>query len=221
VQEFGLFLKKRSAIEDDHAQNLKKLSRMTQDNMRRADHRHGSFLYGYEEMMQMHDRMADNGAQFAVSLHQMHEDLFELAAFADRSRKGLKASGLAAEQKVADLEQAMRKSKAKYDSLSEEYERARTGEVKQSARFAFKSKTGAQHEEELLRKVQNADQNYQSSVQLLQSEKSQLENMIRPDNVKQLQDLVRETDAGLTLQLQKFGAHNQPPSTPTCDANNR
>ncbi|KEY68333.1 hypothetical protein S7711_07804 [Stachybotrys chartarum IBT 7711] len=210
TKEFGLFLKKRSTIEDDHAQSLKKLSRMTQDNMRRADHRQGSFLHGYEETMYMHDRMAENGIQFAVSLHQMHEDLFELASFAERSRKGLKASGLAAEQKVADLEQAMRKSKAKYDSLAEEYDRARTGESKQSGKvFGFKSKSAAQHEEDLYKKVQAADQNYHNSVQLLQSEKAQLESSTRPETIKALLELVKETDAGLTLQMQKFASFNE------------
>ncbi|KAH7304961.1 hypothetical protein B0I35DRAFT_484154 [Stachybotrys elegans] len=210
TKEFGLFLKKRSTIEDDHAQSLKKLCRLSQDNMRRADHRQGTFLHGYEEMMQMHDRIAENGIQFALSLHQMHEDLSELVAFAERSRKGLKASGLAAEQKVADLEQAMRKSKAKYDSLAEEYDRARTGEVKQSGKvFGFKGKSAAQQEEDLLRKVQAADQVYQTSVQTLQYEKSQLEIHSRPETIKSLQDLIKETDAGLTLQLQKFASFNE------------
>ena len=67
-------------------------------------------------MMTIHERMAENGTQFAMSLHQMHEDLLELAGIAEKSRKGWKQSGLKAEQRVADLEAAMRKSKSKYDA---------------------------------------------------------------------------------------------------------
>lgn len=176
--------------------------------MRRADHRQGSFAQSYDEMMYIHDRMAENGIQFAASLHQMHEDLVELANSSERGRKTWKSNGLAAEQRVIDLEQTMRKSKAKYDSLAEEYDRARTGEGKQGGKVlgAFKAhKSAAQQEEDLLRKVQNADQTYNSHVQTLQTEKSQLETTHRPVAVKTLQGLVSETDAATTLQMQKFG----------------
>lgn len=203
-----MFLKKRAILEDDHAQSLKKLCRSTQDNIHRADHRQGTFAQSYDEMMFIHDRMAENGIQFAASLHQMHEDLVDLSANAERHRKTWKANGLAAEQRVADLEQTMRKSKAKYDSLAEEYDRARTGEGRQGGKVlgAFKAhKSAAQQEEDLLKKVQAADQVYLGHVQGLQSEKAQLVSSTRPEAIKALQDLVNEIDAGLTLQMQKFG----------------
>ncbi|TQV93231.1 hypothetical protein V2A60_010334 [Cordyceps javanica] len=213
AKEFATFLKKRAILEDDHAQSLKKLCRSTQDNMRRTDHRTGSFAQSYDEMMYIHDRMAENGIQFAASLHQMHEDLIELANNSERGRKTWKTNGLSAEQKVADLEQAMRKSKAKYDSLAEEYDRARTGEGRQGGGKvlgAFKAhKSAAQQEEDLLKKAQNADQTYYTHVQTLQTEKSQLEASHRPEAVRALQDLVYETDSATTLQMQKFAAFNE------------
>lgn len=176
--------------------------------MRRPDHRQGTFTFAYDEMMHTHERMAENGVQFASSLHQMHDDLIELATIAERNRKSWKANGLSAEQKVADMEQAMRKSKAKYDSLSEDYERAKQGESRQTGKMfgALKAhKSAAQHEEDLLKKVQAADQTYHGHVQALQNEKAQLESTTRPEAVKALQDLIRETDSGTSLQMQKFG----------------
>ena len=211
-QEFALFLQKRSILEEDHSRGLKKLCRMTQENMHRPEHREGSFVQAYDEMMVIHDRMAENATQFAQSLHQMHDDLIELATYAERNRKGWKNNALAAEQKVADLEAAMRKSKTKYDSLAEEYERARTGEPRQSNKVlgAFKNKSAAQHEEDLLKKVQMADQTYHGHVLALQGDKSALESSTRPEAVKALQDLAQETDAGMLLQMQKFGMLNVP-----------
>lgn len=157
--------------------------------------------------------MAENGIQFAASLHQMGEDLLELAANGERNRKTWKTTGLAAEQKVADLEQTMRKSKTKYDSLADEYDRARTGEGRQGGGKvlgAFKAhKSAAQQEEDLLRKVQNADQTYSGHVQALQAEKAHLVSSMRPETVKALRDIVTEVDAGLTLQMQKFAAFNE------------
>ncbi|KAJ6444091.1 RhoGAP domain containing protein [Purpureocillium lavendulum] len=212
-KEFGLFLKKRSVLEDDHAQGLKKLCRQTQESARRPEHRQGSFAHSYDEMVFIHDRMAENGSNFAASLHQMHEDLVELAANAERGRKSWKANGLAAEQKVADLEQTMRKSKTKYDSLAEEYDRARTGESRPGGGKvlgAFKAhKSAAQQEEDLLKKVQAADQTYQGHVNNLQTEKSHLQSTIRPEAVKALQELITETDSAVALQMQKFAAFNE------------
>lgn len=175
--------------------------------MHRPDHREGSFVIAYDEMMVIHDRMAENAVQFAQSLHQMHDDLVELATVAERNRKGWKTNALAAEQKVADLEAAMRKSKTKYDSLADEYDRARTGEGRQGGRVlgAFKQKSAAQVEEDLLRKVQMADQTYHGAVLALQGDKSALESSTRPEAVRALQDIAKETDAGLLLQMQKFG----------------
>lgn len=159
-------------------------------------------------MISIHDRMAENGSQFAASLHQMQEELLELVANGERGRKIWKTNGLAAEHKVADLEQVMRKSKAKYDSLAEEYDRARTGEGRQGGKVlgAFKAhKSAAQQEEDLLKKVQTADQTYQSHVQTLQNEKTHLEKSARPEAVRALRNLITEIDSGVALQMQKFG----------------
>ncbi|KAL1882038.1 hypothetical protein VTK73DRAFT_2752 [Phialemonium thermophilum] len=213
AKEFALFLKKRSTLEEEHAQGLKKLCRMSLDNIHRADHRGGSFAHAYEEMMSIQELMAENGLQFSSSLHQMHDDLLELAAMAEKSRKGWKQSGLAAEQRVADLEAAMRKSKAKYDALADEYERARTGDAgaqKGGKMFGFKGpKSAAQHEEDLLRKVQAADQDYHNRVQTLLTERGELLSRTRPETIKALQDLVRECDSGLVLQMQKYASFNE------------
>jgi hypothetical protein len=206
LQEFAIFLKKRSTLEEEHSNGLKKLCRLTTESIRRPEHRHGTFLHSYEEVTNIHERMADNGAQFASSLHQMHEDLLELASNMERGRKHWKATGLAAEQRVADIEAAMRKSKAKYDGLAEDYDRARTGDRQSGKIFGLKGpKSAAQHEEDLLKKVQAADADYASKVQTAQAQRAELWSKLRPEAVKALQDLIKECDSALTLQMQKFG----------------
>ncbi|KAI8632753.1 hypothetical protein F5Y19DRAFT_328904 [Xylariaceae sp. FL1651] len=211
AKEFALFLKKRSVLEEEHARGMKKLCKTTQDNIHHADHRQGTFAKSYEEMLMIHDRMAENSTQFAFSLHQMHEDLLEVAAVAEKHRKGWKQSGLAAEQRLVDIETAMRKSKTKYDSLAEEYDRVRTGEARQGPRvFGIKGpKSAAQQEEDLLRKTQAADTDYMAKVQTYQSEKATMESTTRPEAIKALQDLIRECDSGITLQMQKFASFNE------------
>ncbi|KAI1335327.1 hypothetical protein F5Y15DRAFT_251528 [Xylariaceae sp. FL0016] len=211
AREFATFLKKRSTLEEEHAKGMKKICRMTLDSIHHSDHRQGTFAKSYEEMLQIHDRMAENGTQFALSLHQMHEDLLEVAAVAEKHRKGWKQNGLTAEQRLCDFENAMRKSKTKYDSLAEEYDRVRTGEARQGGRvFGIKGpKSAAQQEEDLLRKVQAADTDYMGKVQTYQSEKAAMVTSTRPEAIKALQDLVRECDSGTTLQMQKFASFNE------------
>lgn len=149
--------------------------------------------------------MADNGTQFALSLHQMHEDLQELSADKERGRKLWKQNGLSAEKRVQDAEAAMEKAKAKYNSFAEDYDRARTGD-KQSGRFGLKGpKSAAQVEEDLNRKLQAADADYASKVQAAQSMRQELLSTLRPQAIKALESLINECDSGLSLQMQKFG----------------
>lgn len=199
-------MKKRSVLEEEHAQGLKKLCRTTHESVRRPDNRQGSFAQNYDEIIRIHERMSNNGIQFALSLHQMHEDLQDLAANMERGRKHWKQGGLSAEKRVQDSESAMEKAKAKYDSLAEDYDRARTGDKQSGRVFGLKGpKSAAQHEEDLHRKVQAADSDYSSKVQTAHSQRQELLSTLRPQAVKALQDYITECDSGVTLQLQKFG----------------
>ncbi|MCJ1473426.1 hypothetical protein MMC13_002077 [Lambiella insularis] len=209
ARDFAAFLKKRATLEDEHAQGLKKLCRTTQDSTRRPESRQGSYLRSYEDINRIHDRMADNGIQFGLSLHQMHEDLQDLAADKERGRKQWKQTGLSAEKRVQDGETAMEKAKARYNSLAEDYDRARTGD-KQTGRFGLKGpKSAAQVEEDFYRKMQAADTDYASKVQTAQVLRRDLLKTLRPQTVQALQQLISECDSGLTLQMQKFAAFNE------------
>ncbi len=206
AREFAAFLKKRSTLEEEQAQGLKKLCRGSHESAKRPENRQGSYVQNYDEIIRIHDSMADNGVQFALSLHQMHEDLHDLATNMERGRKLWKQNGLTAEKRVQDSESLMEKAKAKYNSLAEDYDRARTGDKQSGRVFGLKGpKSAAQHEEDLQRKVQQADSDYQSKVQTAKSQRQELLTTLRPQAIRALKDLINECDSGLTLQLQKFG----------------
>ncbi|KAJ5816792.1 hypothetical protein N7447_009025 [Penicillium robsamsonii] len=209
AKDFSTFLKKRGALEEEHAQGLRKLSRVINDASQRSENRQGTYSSSYKEIHRIQERMVDHGLQFAVSLHQMSDDLHELAANIERGRKQWKQTGLAAEKRVVDAESLAEKAKAKYESLAEQYDRVRTGD-KQGGKFGLKGhKSAAQHEEELLRKVQNADSDYGSKVQGAQAARQELVSTHRPQAVHNLQQLIAECDSGLTLQQQKFATFNE------------
>lgn len=205
VQDFSTLLKKRSSLEEEHAQGLRKLSRSIHDAANRSENRQGTYGQSYNELNRFHDCMADHGQQFAVSLQQMADDLHELSSNIERGRKQWKQTGLSAEKRVLEAESSAEKAKAKYDSLAEQYDRVKTGD-KQGGKFGLKGpKSAAQHEEELLRKVQNADGDYSSKVQAAQTARQELVSTHRPQAVFNIQQLIAECDSGLSLQLQKFG----------------
>lgn len=192
-------------MEEEHAQGVKKLSRAGIEIAARPENRQGTYSQSYKEINRIYERASEHGLQFAVSVQQMADDLHELATNMERSRKHWKQIGLNAEKKVAEAESLAEKAKAKYESLAEQYERVKTGD-KQGGKFGLKGhKSAAQLEEELHRKVQQADSDYAAKVQSAQAARQELISTHRPQTVRNLQQLITECDSGLALQVQKFG----------------
>lgn len=198
-------MKKRSGLEEDHAQGLKKISKATLESIRREEHRQGSYAIQLSEITRAQDHMAENGMQFSLSLHQMHEDLNEMCNTIEAGRKHWKHEGLTNEKKVKDAESLLERSKARYDAAAQSYDRVRTGDSSGKS-FGIKGpKSAEQREEDLHKKAQAADQEYLSKVQAAQAQRTENLTSSRPQAVKAIQDLVSECDSGLILQLQKFG----------------
>jgi hypothetical protein len=174
--------------------------------VRKPDTRHESYQTQFEQVLHANERIADNGTQFGLALHAMHENLLQLANKMDGNRKTWKQQGLSAENKVQEAERLAEKAKAKYDQLSEDLDRVKTGDTGAGRKFGLKGpKSAAQHEEDLQRKTQAADQDYSSKVQTAQTSRKELVASTRPQAVAALLDLIKETDAALTMEMQKFG----------------
>jgi len=157
------------------------------------------------DAMRTHDRIGDNEMQFALSIHQMHEDLNELANSMEKGRKTWKHDGLDAEKRASDAESLMQKAKAKYDGLAQDYDHARTGDIRGSQKLFKGTRNSAQYEEDVHKKLLAADADYAEKVNAARMQRDDLVNSFRPKVVKALQDLIYECDSALTLQLQKFG----------------
>ncbi|KAG5358433.1 RHO GTPase-activating protein [Yarrowia sp. B02] len=203
-KEFAQFIKKRGALELDHITHLKKLSRNTRDAIKRPEHRQGTFYRQFDEIARVGERVSDVSATFVTKLNAMNDELSELARTTEKTRKQVKETHLRHEKNLVDLEQAAEKAKAKYESLYDDLERARTGDPTKN-KFGFKTtKNSVQHEEELQRKVQAADQDYQQKVSAAQRSRQELLRVRRPEASRDLKDLIFECDSGMALQFQKF-----------------
>ncbi|CBX95022.1 similar to Rho GTPase activator (Rgd1) [Plenodomus lingam JN3] len=210
ARDFSNFLKRRGALEEEHAGSLKKLSRLTLDAVRKSEARHESYQAQFEQVLHANERIAENGTQFGLALHAMHDNLLQLANKMDANRKTWKQQGLAAENKVQEAERLAEKAKAKYDQLAEDLDRVKTGDTGAGRKFGLKGpKSAAQHEEDLQRKTQAADQDYASKVQTAQTYRKELVTTLRPQTVAALLDLIKETDAALTMEMQKYASFNE------------
>ncbi|CAO2657667.1 Nn.00g037930.m01.CDS01 [Neocucurbitaria sp. VM-36] len=210
ARDFASFLKRRGALEEEHAGSLKKLSRLTLEGVRKPDARHESYQTQFEQVLHANERIADNGTQFGLALHAMHENLLQLSNKMDANRKTWKQQGLAAENKVQDAEKLAEKAKAKYDQLADDLDRVKTGDTGAGRKFGLKGpKSAAQHEEDLQRKTQAADQDYASKVQTAQTSRKELLATTRPQAVAALLDLIKETDAALTMEMQKYASFSE------------
>ena len=210
ARDFASFLSKRSKLEEEQAQGIKRLARSQLDGLKRSEVKGEGYAVQLSSMMRLHEKMGENGMQFALSLHQMCEDLNELCGNMERGRKQWKHEGLDAEKRASDAEAAMHKAKTRYDGLAEDYDRARTGDTKGSRRIGLKGpKSAEQYEQELLRKVQASDQEYEEKVKAAKSQRQTLLDRERPKAVKALQELIAECDSALALQLQKFATFNE------------
>ena len=204
ARDFSTFLRERAILEEKHAQSLKRLSRSTHETVRRPESRSGTFVQAFEDSTKIHDRIADNGLQFAQGLNHMQNELQEMMTNTERSRKHWKHTGMEAENRVTDAEAQMGKARGRYNNLAEQYDRARTGE-KSGGKFGIKGvKSAAQQEEDLHRKVEAADGEYAAKVQAAQAARQDLVSTHRPQAVRALQAVIKECDSALSMQFAKY-----------------
>lgn len=77
--------------------------------------------------------------------------------------------------------------------------------------FGFKaSRSGAQHEEELYRKVAAASSDYESKVHIANALRHELATTHRLNTVHALMEMIHECDSFLTVQLQRYGKRLNP-----------
>jgi Rho GTPase-activating protein RGD1 len=192
--------------EESKGRELKRLARATLENIHRSESRSGSWARQFEQVAQLHEQMGTHSQQFVLNLNTMSQDLMNLAGEKDKERKHWKQVGTNAEDKAREAERQLDKAKMKYDSLAEDYDHVKTGDKAAGRHFGIRSigKSGDQREEDLHRRVKNADEDYQVKVQNAQQLRRDLETTTRPEVVGALQLIIREVDSATTMQLQKL-----------------
>lgn len=205
AQDCAAFFKKRATQEEKNAQEIRKLCRSTLESLRRPDSRQGSYAQQFEELTRIHDRLAENGLQYAAALHQMYDDLTKLTGSMDHGRKQWKLFGLSSEKKVHDADVLVDKAKARLDALADGSAGGRPGRLG----FMAAAKSGLSRRDDDMTPMEAATEDYQHKQQNARALRQELMQTQRPQAVNALKDMISECDAGLAALLQKYGRFSE------------
>ncbi|KAI9207539.1 Rho GTPase activation protein [Polychytrium aggregatum] len=116
------FLKKRAAIEEEYGKALMKLSQGALSH--KLEGKGGTYSDSWGDLCRIHENMASIRLDFSQKIAEIAEDLSTLCKDTERSRKQLKESGYKQWKAVQEVEVNLEKSKVKYETMSEDWERA-------------------------------------------------------------------------------------------------
>ncbi|KAF9165092.1 hypothetical protein BGX20_000716, partial [Mortierella sp. AD010] len=220
------FLKKRSVMEAEYGTNILKLATGLRDNYRQqpdgangqAHFKQGTYGDCWTHILEMHERLGNNRLEFSRDLQVVSEELSSIYKETDRSRKQFKEAGAKQERIVQEHEQNLEKAKQKYDTLTEEWERA----ILQKAADPTASKKTItkgmsifrqpksvnqlqRQEEEARAKASSAHEQYKTQLAKTNDTRQYYFSHTLPSMLKNLKDTIDESDLSLQYYLMRYG----------------
>ncbi|WAR61997.1 hypothetical protein PtB15_14B91 [Puccinia triticina] len=124
-REVGLFLKKKSQLEEEYGIKLAKLAKERLDAYTHlgGEVKAGSFARQYCNFLATHERIAIERTEYGARLNLIADELANLGKEVERVRKANKDVGWRLEKNLAESEGLTEKAKAKFDVTVEELER--------------------------------------------------------------------------------------------------
>ncbi|OBZ83191.1 Beta-chimaerin [Choanephora cucurbitarum] len=118
------FLEKRAAIEKEYGKQLMKLSQSMHETYEKAHTKKSSYGTVWTRFLKVHETIGEQRVKFAGDISEVADDLQIVYKDTEKNRKASKEQGNRHDKNRLDSEIALEKSKVKYESLSEEWEKA-------------------------------------------------------------------------------------------------
>ncbi|KAI9615074.1 hypothetical protein H4Q26_011613 [Puccinia striiformis f. sp. tritici PST-130] len=146
-REVGLFLKKKSQLEEEYGIKLAKLAKERLDAYTHlgGEVKAGSFSKQYCNFLATHERIGIERTEYGARLNSISDELANLGKEVERVRKANKDVGWRLEKNLAESEGLTEKAKAKFDVTVEELERvliSRQNENNNQQGFSSSSSAG-------------------------------------------------------------------------------
>ncbi|KAJ3325873.1 hypothetical protein HDV06_002258 [Boothiomyces sp. JEL0866] len=222
AKDASSFLKRRAQIETEYAHHMMKLGTFQKTNQFGEKGKGGSYESNWNEFGKMHHRLGELRLQFASSISEMADNIQVLYKNTERSRKQLKDGAARQHKELLDIEAGLEKARAKFESSSEDWERAQNPDAHISP-FAKKSNNGQKEnpflmlknriqqevkrprsEEEARHKASSANENYKMWLQKANVARQQYFQNHLPRYVRLLKETNADCDDGLQKYLVKY-----------------
>ncbi|KAF9209297.1 hypothetical protein BGZ49_005361 [Haplosporangium sp. Z 27] len=215
-------------MEAEYGTNVLKLATGFRDNYRQqpegvngqSHFKQGSFGDCWLHILEMHERLGNNRLEFSRDLQVISEELSTIYKETDRSRKQFKEAGAKQERIVQEHEQNLEKAKQKYDTLTEEWERAilqKAADPTASKKTMTKSKGMSifrqpksvsqlhRQEEEARAKATAAHEQYKVQLAKTNDTRQYYFSHMLPSILKNLKDTIDESDLSLQYYMMRYG----------------
>ncbi|KAJ3327639.1 hypothetical protein HDU76_011402 [Blyttiomyces sp. JEL0837] len=226
TKEAVAFLKKRATIEEEYGKSMVKLAQSI--TTQKSDGKEGSYNESWKQFVSVHEKVGEIRLKFGQAIAGVAEELSSLHKNTERSRKQLKEAGVKHWRVVHDSENNLEKAKTRYESLSEEWERAilnkedggssglagrRQGMTKsfstpihlwmQSSNNPAKLQ---KIEEDARAKAATANENYKKQLDLTNVARANYFQIHLPRFIRMLKETNDACDKGLQSQLLKYAS---------------
>lgn len=204
-EEFIKFLRKKYMFEDEHTQELLKHYR----NFFQASNGVSSLKKTFHDILQFDGKLGQVKQSYVKALQKMYDEISSLLLTMTKVRKSIKENSKRLEKEVMDSIHNAEKAQSRYNSLCQDYEKLRMEDPTKTKLTLRGSKTTREQEEELLRKIDIADQDYRSKVDHANSLRDNFLHRERPQIVAELKNLILEMDTAMAIQLQKYTIYTE------------
>ncbi|CAI4059315.1 hypothetical protein N7582_001340 [Saccharomyces uvarum] len=200
-EEFMKYIRKKYVFEEEHVQELSKqykhffnVDGSTKSSLKKMIH----------EVLEFDGKMAQVKQSYITALQKMYSEISSLLLTMTKLRKNVKETSKRLEKDVSDAIHSAEKAQSRYNSLCQDWDKLRMTDPSKTKLTLRGSKTTREQEEELLRKIDNADLEYKQRVDHSDSLRNTFITKERPRIVQELKDLILEMDTAMTIQLQKY-----------------
>lgn len=200
-EEFTKFIRKKYAFEEEHAEELGKQYKHFFVDTTGSN---SSLKLRIHEILEFDGKLARVKQSYVTALQKMYDEISALLFTMTKMRKSVKEHSRRLEKEVSEAIHSAEKAQGRYNSLCQDWDKLRMTDPTKTKLTLRGSKTTKEQEEELLRKIDNADLEYKQRVDHASSLRNTFITKERPKIVSELKDLILEMDTAMSIQLQKY-----------------
>lgn len=204
-EEFIKFLRKKTMFEDEHTQELVKHYK----HFFQTSNGVSSLKKTLHDILAFDGKLGQVKQSYVKALQKMYDEISSLLLAMTKIRKSIKENSKRLEKDVTESIHNAEKAQGRYNSLCQDYDKLRMEDPQKTKLTLRGSKTTREQEEELLRKIDNADHDYRNKVNHSNSLRDDFLQKERPRIVNELKNLILEIDTAMAVQLQKYTVYTE------------